>query len=137
MIYCNCFRHGSDSSGNSVDSICGGGSQEGESSSPEDASEALLNRKNKVEKLEIMMFKEKQTLENLIQSMRALQLARKQGNNIGEGTVKEIRRRLRLYGFLLRSQREELHQCLLDECKKHGYDKDELMDILKKVPGMK
>ena len=126
------FRTGGVSSANSVGNTSGGDSQEGALSSPEDASEPFLIRRNRSSKLETMMYKERQTMENLVQSMRALTLARKQENEVGESMIKEVRRRLWLYGFLLKSQQAELHKCLLDECNKYGYSKEELNEAMRK-----
>ena len=60
-------------------------------------------------------------------------MARKHQNEVGEDTTNEVRRRLWLYGFLLKAQRSELQQCLLNECNEHGYEKMELMEAINKV----
>jgi len=76
-----------------------------------------------------MMFKERQTLDILVQSMRALTLARKEQNEVGEVTVGEIRHRIRLYSFFLKAQRKEMEKCINNECDENGYDKKELNEL--------
>ena len=136
MHFASCLL-GNSSIDNSEGSTSGGGLQGRASSSREDASKASLNITNPSQRLQTVMFKERQTMENLIKSMKALSLAREQQNEVGEELTKEVRRRVWLYSFLLKAQRRELHQCLIDECNKHGYAKDELMEAMKKVSDTK
>ena len=99
----------------------------GEENSQEARKKTTTNRT-----LETLMFTERQTLGNLVQGMTALALGRKERNEIGDAMVGELRHRLWLYGFLLRSQRSELERCIVAECKEHGYNENELHEAMRK-----